>query len=117
MVCYAAVQFMLGSASYFSAHPIAETDLYFVQRLSSLARVIVVGMAALGSGVTGTAAGLTRRPPAPRWQQRAALACLPGSLWGPGRACSLGGAGWATQAKPGPPRRLRRRHPPACPEL
>ena len=77
MVCYAAVQFMLGSASYFSAHPISETDLYFVQRLSSLARVIVVGMAALGSGVTGTAAGLTRRP-APRWQQRAALACLPG---------------------------------------
>lgn len=55
VVCFAAVQFMLGSATYFSAHPIAETDLYFVQRLSSLARVIVVGMAALGSGVTGIA--------------------------------------------------------------
>ena len=67
VVCYAAVQFMLGSASYFAAHQIPETDLYFVQRLSSLARVIVVGMAALGSGVTGTAAGVTRRP-APRWQ-------------------------------------------------
>ena len=53
MVCYAAIQFMLGSAEYFNAHPIAETDFYFVQRLSSLARVVVVGMAALGSGVTG----------------------------------------------------------------
>lgn len=81
VVCFAAVQFMLGSATYFSAHPIAETDLYFVQRLSSLARVIVVGMAALGSGVTGSAAGVTRRA-APRWQQRAALACLPGFPWG-----------------------------------
>ena len=66
MVCYAAIQFMLGSAEYFNAHPIAETDFYFVQRLSSLARVVVVGMAALGSGVTGGAAGMTRRP-APRW--------------------------------------------------
>ena len=101
MVCYAAVQFMLGSASYFSAHPIAETDLYFVQRLSSLARVIVVGMAALGSGVTGTAAGLTRRP-APRWQQRAALACLPGFPVG-SRARLL------TRARAGPPRPSRGR--------
>ena len=57
MVCFAAVQFMLGSATYFSAHPIAATDLYFVQRLSSLARVIVVGMAALGSGVAGSRTG------------------------------------------------------------
>ena len=56
VVCYAAIQFMLGSAEYFNAHPIAETDFYFVQRLSSLARVVVVGMAALGSGVTGIAA-------------------------------------------------------------
>ena len=56
VVCYAAIQFMLGSADYFAAHPIATTDFYFVQRLSSLARVIVVGMAALGSGVTGIAA-------------------------------------------------------------
>jgi len=55
VVCYAAVQFMLASATYFSEHPIADTDFYFVQRLSSLARVIVVGMAALGSGVTGIA--------------------------------------------------------------
>ena len=31
VVCYAAVQFMLGSASFFAAHPIAESDLYFVQ--------------------------------------------------------------------------------------
>ena len=57
MVCYAAIQFMLGSAEYFNAHPIAETDFYFVQRLSSLARVVVVGMAALGSGVTGGEVG------------------------------------------------------------
>ena len=114
VVCYAAVQFMLGSASYFAAHQIPETDLYFVQRLSSLARVIVVGMAALGSGVTGTAAGVTRRP-APRWHQHAALARLPGFPAGPGRACSLGGAAWASRAKPRPHRRLRRRRtrPPA----
>ena len=89
MVCYAAIQFMLGSAEYFNAHPIAETDFYFVQRLSSLARVVVVGMAALGSGVTGGAARMTRRP-APRWWPRAALACLPGFPWGP--ACWLAGA-------------------------
>ena len=89
VVCYAAIQFMLGSAEYFNAHPIAETDFYFVQRLSSLARVVVVGMAALGSGVTGGAAGMTRRP-APRWWPCAALACLPGFPAAP--ACWLAGA-------------------------
>lgn len=55
VVCFAAIQFMLASATYFATHPISETDVYFVQRLSSLARVVVVGMAALGSGVTGIA--------------------------------------------------------------
>ena len=80
---------MLGSADYFAAHPIATTDFYFVQRLSSLARVIVVGMAALGSGVTGGAAGMTRRPAPRRWP-RAALTCLLGFPADP--ACWLAGA-------------------------
>ena len=52
VVCYGAVQFALSSAAFFAEHPPAETDYYFVQRLTSLARVVVVGMAALGSGIT-----------------------------------------------------------------
>jgi len=54
IVCVLAWQFTLNAGEYFAQHPM-ESSFYVVARLSSLARVIVIGMGALGAGVTGIA--------------------------------------------------------------
>lgn len=51
---YFAWQFTNVAAAFFAEHPM-DTSFYFVARLSSLARVVVVGLGALGSGVTAIA--------------------------------------------------------------
>ena len=51
---YFAWQFTGAAAEYFAEHPM-DSAFYFVQRLSSLARVIVIGLGALGTGVTAIA--------------------------------------------------------------
>lgn len=55
IVCFLAVQFTQASANFFNEHPPRETDFYFVQRFTGLARVVVVACGALGAGVTGIA--------------------------------------------------------------
>ncbi|KAL1520068.1 hypothetical protein AB1Y20_023543 [Prymnesium parvum] len=47
-------QFTLAAAEFFAEHPM-DSAFYVVARLSSLARVVVVGLGALGSGVTAIA--------------------------------------------------------------
>lgn len=51
---YFAWQFTLSAATFFAEHPMDDA-FYVVARLSSLARVVVIGMGALGSGVTAIA--------------------------------------------------------------
>ena len=48
-------QFTSGAAEYFANNPF-ESSFYFVQRLSSVARVVVVALGSLGTGITGIAA-------------------------------------------------------------
>ena len=55
IVCFLAIQFTQASANFFNEHPPRETDFYFVQRFTGLARVVVVACGALGAGVTGIA--------------------------------------------------------------
>ena len=52
---YLAWQFTNVAATYFADHPAQATDFYVVSRLTSFARVVVVGVAALGAGVTAIA--------------------------------------------------------------
>lgn len=51
---YFAWQFTGAAAEFFAEHPM-DSAFYVVQRLTSLARVVVVGLGALGSGVTAIA--------------------------------------------------------------
>ena len=83
---YFAWQFTGAAAEYFAEHPM-DSAFYFVQRLSSLARVVVVGLGALGTGVSaiagagqlalavqvaiGIAQGEVSRHPPPSTQQMA----------------------------------------------
>lgn len=53
--CFAGWQLCNAAAQFFASNPM-ESEFYVVARLSGLARVVVVGMAGLGSGVTGIAA-------------------------------------------------------------
>ena len=55
VACFASWQLCGAATEYFDANPF-ETEVYVVSRLSAVARVIVVGMSALGAGVTGVAA-------------------------------------------------------------
>jgi len=50
----AASQFTNAAAAYFAEHD-AESTVYYVNRLTGLARVIIVSMGALGTGITGIA--------------------------------------------------------------
>ena len=59
-LCYGAVgflgvQFTVAAADYFGAHPMDDA-FYVVQRLSTVARYVVIAMGALGAGVTSIAA-------------------------------------------------------------
>jgi len=54
LVSYIAWQGCVGSTEWFEAHP-QESSFYVVQRISSIARVVVIAMCALGSGITGIA--------------------------------------------------------------
>jgi len=51
----AAWQFTNAAAVYFAEHS-AESSVYYVNRLTGLARVVVISMGALGTGITGIAA-------------------------------------------------------------
>lgn len=48
-------KFTSGAAEYFAANPF-ESSFYVVQRLTSIARVVVVSLGSLGTGITGFAA-------------------------------------------------------------
>ena len=61
-------QFTNVAATYFADHPAQATDFYVVSRLTSFARVVVVGVAALGAGVTAIA-GAGRRRSRSRWRR------------------------------------------------
>jgi hypothetical protein len=47
-------QFTNAAAVYFAEHD-AESSVYYVNRLTGLARVVVISMGALGTGITGIA--------------------------------------------------------------
>ena len=51
---YFSWQFTCAAAEYFAEHPM-DSAFYVVARLSSLARVVVIGLGALGTGVTAIA--------------------------------------------------------------
>eukprot|EP00965_Chrysotila_dentata_P009086 295768-Pleurochrysis_carterae.AAC.1 len=55
VVCVLAWQFTIAAGTYFAEHPAEESSFYVVNRLTGLARVVVVSMGALGAGVTGIA--------------------------------------------------------------
>lgn len=55
VTCWASWQFTNVAGQFFADNPM-DTAFYVVARITSLARVIVVGMGALGAGVTGIAA-------------------------------------------------------------
>eukprot|EP00325_Prymnesiales_sp_UTEX-LB-985_P009541 CAMPEP_0174713236 /NCGR_PEP_ID=MMETSP1094-20130205/13978_1 /TAXON_ID=156173 /ORGANISM="Chrysochromulina brevifilum, Strain UTEX LB 985" /LENGTH=201 /DNA_ID=CAMNT_0015912399 /DNA_START=144 /DNA_END=749 /DNA_ORIENTATION=- len=48
-------QFAVWAAGFFESHPLDEDAFYVVARLSTVARAVVVAMAALGTGVTAIA--------------------------------------------------------------
>jgi hypothetical protein len=57
-IAYAAWHVLMGTANFYATHPF-ETEFYVVRRINGIVRTALVGMFALGSGISGvTALGL-----------------------------------------------------------